>query len=760
MSLAAFLNPLFLWGAALFAVPLIIHLINRRRYRTVTWAAMEFLLQAYKKKNRRMRVENLLLLLLRCAIPVLLAFALARPFLGSENVFRFMAEQRRDVVMLIDESYSMNRQVAAGTVFDAAKAQARRLFDMLNPDRGDTCSIVAMGAEPRILVRGSRLRQDWELALTKLERPQYRRGELVRAIEIIEGDVLPNLGGAAELFVLSDFQRNTFEPVFAETEDLAENALPEDHFGGMEDRVRELKKNGTSFHFINLVEGRLPPQNSTVVDLRCAEDTVIQHQNVRFTATVVNRGPSSPSSGSGRFLFGDSERPVTFEFDRDGQAIVEMYASFSTPGDHSVRFQLDEDDLLDDNSRSLRVAIHESIPLLIVDGDPGGADELDGEVRDLLLVLDPMYGQFDGDTFQRFFEPQWMTYHEFNRGKFRLDEYAAVILANVPEIDEARMVGELNNYVQRGGRVWFFLGDRVVAESYNTRLFRADGSGLLPYPLQPEPIGELAAEERRDAATAFARLQIADELSPMVLTFIDERRRRYIGTPIFRYLPFDTSVPATSQTTTVLEFVDSEEPALVNHRVGRGNVVWWVTSADDDWSLFPRVTAAYFPLIWDIANYLVAGDSEEHQLTVGAAIRKSVPFVVSSYTVTTPDGTQRNVTSNVAEAVFGHFPLAPFDDTGVPGIYEVEVTLDRGTPIRELFAVNVDPQEGELEALDFVQLSSLLDPQLFDYAAEISSEVTEQEPERRGEIWRSLMTILFAMLLLETVLAWRFGAYS
>src|SRR5438045_5345713 len=77
---AAFVAPAF-FGAGIFlaSIPVIIHILNRRRYRTVQWAAMEFLLRAMKKNRRRLRFEHWLLLAIRCCVLGLLGLALARP---------------------------------------------------------------------------------------------------------------------------------------------------------------------------------------------------------------------------------------------------------------------------------------------------------------------------------------------------------------------------------------------------------------------------------------------------------------------------------------------------------------------------------------------------------------------------------------------------------------------------------------------------------------------------------------------------------
>jgi uncharacterized membrane protein YhiD involved in acid resistance len=74
-----FLAPSMLWGAAAIGIPIGLHFFFRSRYRTVPWAAMKFLLTSIEQTSRRLRFQELLLLLLRCAVLLLLALALARP---------------------------------------------------------------------------------------------------------------------------------------------------------------------------------------------------------------------------------------------------------------------------------------------------------------------------------------------------------------------------------------------------------------------------------------------------------------------------------------------------------------------------------------------------------------------------------------------------------------------------------------------------------------------------------------------------------
>src|ERR671931_1789065 len=96
-----FLHPGFLAaGSALVSLPIIIHLINRMRFRRVRWAAMEFLLKSQKRNRRRLIIEQLLLLALRCLL-VLLVVVLVSRYLGFS--FAFMQQQSTLHVVVIDD---------------------------------------------------------------------------------------------------------------------------------------------------------------------------------------------------------------------------------------------------------------------------------------------------------------------------------------------------------------------------------------------------------------------------------------------------------------------------------------------------------------------------------------------------------------------------------------------------------------------------------------------------------------------------------
>src|SRR4029077_10982816 len=107
--LELFTNPLnMIIGAALISSPIIIHLINRMRFKRIRWAAMEFLLKSQKRNRRRLIIEQLILLMLRCALVCLAGFLLAR-FLGAGFAEGFRPQNTIHLVLL-DDRLSMTDQ--------------------------------------------------------------------------------------------------------------------------------------------------------------------------------------------------------------------------------------------------------------------------------------------------------------------------------------------------------------------------------------------------------------------------------------------------------------------------------------------------------------------------------------------------------------------------------------------------------------------------------------------------------------------------
>src|SRR5579872_295970 len=139
----SFLGLTFLLALPLAAVPVLLHLFDRRRRVVIEWGAMQFLVQAARRRTSARRLREWLLLLLRTLAILCLVLALARPLVHSPWSG---AGERREHVLVIDNSLSMMRTADRGSLYDAAIQAAGELLDGLPP--GDTVRVLLASPYP------------------------------------------------------------------------------------------------------------------------------------------------------------------------------------------------------------------------------------------------------------------------------------------------------------------------------------------------------------------------------------------------------------------------------------------------------------------------------------------------------------------------------------------------------------------------------------------------------------------------------------
>src|SRR5438270_4202175 len=152
-----FLTPFMLWGSLAAGIPIALHFFFRSRYRRVPWAAMKFLLTSIEQTSRRMRFQELLLLIARVLLLVLLALALSRPSFtaggGSQG-------EAVDAVFVVDNSLSMDAREGTVTRLQRAKEAAGAVLDHLPPH--STVQVFACADRAHLL--GPRAPSDLEQA--------------------------------------------------------------------------------------------------------------------------------------------------------------------------------------------------------------------------------------------------------------------------------------------------------------------------------------------------------------------------------------------------------------------------------------------------------------------------------------------------------------------------------------------------------------------------------------------------------------------
>jgi len=201
-----FLNPILLYaGLACIAVPIIVHLLTRRRRKPIAWGAMRFLLEAYKKHRRRLTLEQLLLLACRCALVALVALALGKPVVEG---LAAGTSGPRVLYLFIDNGITSTVTGADGaSALDRHKAGAASLLAKLDPLRADRAAVVALGSPIDALVVPPSSDLAAVARVVESLEPTDSRADLAAAVSRVAADLgTGEPGSNVTLALLSDWR--------------------------------------------------------------------------------------------------------------------------------------------------------------------------------------------------------------------------------------------------------------------------------------------------------------------------------------------------------------------------------------------------------------------------------------------------------------------------------------------------------------------------------------------------------------------------
>ena len=362
------------------SVPIIIHLLNRRRFKVVEWAAMRFLLAAQKKNARRMRLEQWLLLAVRCLLLLMIALAMISVTGWAEASWRWMfpdsvatvvgGTQRTHKILVLDGSYSMGVKLDEGTCFDKARALAAK---MVREDSRASFSVVLMSRTARhIIAEPSEDRERVAREIEKLQLP-HGNADLKATLASVDGLLKKSPGkfGAREVYFFTDMQRSTWED--RQPAEVAET------FKSIEQRALAV--------LVDLGP-ETPPPNLALTALRVEDDLVVadKFRKATFSFQVNNYGPESVENvrvklevGRARAKASDAEflwhavDPMTLPRVDRGSLTQTFQLPFAEPGDYAVRTTLQTKDGLDiDDGRQVVLTVKKHVEVLIVNGKADG----------------------------------------------------------------------------------------------------------------------------------------------------------------------------------------------------------------------------------------------------------------------------------------------------------------------------------------------------------------------------------------------------
>lgn len=382
----SFLNLALLGGAAAFLVPLVIHLLNRSRHQSIDWGAMHLLEAAMQVNSKRFQWESVLLLMLRCLIPILFAIGLARPVLTSLRSAD--AQGAASVVVVVDNSLSMlvkDGKQTETTRFDRAVSEVRKILS--SQARADLSVLSSGGGIPLNEVDGSTF--DTTLALRSLAKIRAGTGpsDPIATIEAVVGQLGRMTHPNKQLIVASDFQASQWGNLSIT----------------QKERIKELLQSASQPVQLTLLpigataDGNVTDNLSVELSTESSKEQLepfFVDDPVLIEASIRNWSSKSVSNVTVNFLADDqavASEVVTLQ--PNSQQQVQFACSFKTVGRHlfSVKLERSEgiaDQLPIDDSTSGVINIHSPVQILIVDSASSNRDDSVG--RFLQLALSPL----------------------------------------------------------------------------------------------------------------------------------------------------------------------------------------------------------------------------------------------------------------------------------------------------------------------------------------------------------------------------------
>lgn len=710
----SFINSAFLGALSLVSIPIIIHLLQRRRFQVVHWGAMEFLRLSQRNRSRRLMIEQLILLLIRCLIIALVVLAVCRPIMRMGGIP--IAGQRGQVhaVIILDNSYSMGYRPPGSQSETVYSRALKRTLDLLDRGlhQGDAVSVVLASDPPRALIRKPSL----DLKSAR---------QLISKIPLSDGGT--NYGKAARL-ALDILNDSHF--VNREVYLVSDNQITGWQGKGKDQPAWEALAKLARLVMLPIRDGVAP--NVAVEWVQTARGLATARAPARIQARIVNRGPQPVRDLLVNLDVDGGIQGAAQRVDIEpGQGTVVAFNQiFDRPGVHACTIKLGEDRLPADDVGYLALRVRQNVRILIVNGKPDpSTPQKDGGFF-LQLALSPPASATSNEPTP--LDPKVIAGSGFGNENVR--NYDVVTLSDVSNLNEGdrRLLAE---FVQNGGGALIFLGDRSNASLYNRDLLDGHPS------LLPARVGAISTEKTSlDPASmdhpALQRFRGAQDVAVNTSEF----------TKYFQLTPNDKD-----KSVRVMARFANGQPAMVEKRFGLGKVVLVASGATTEWNTLP-VHAVFLPLVHQLVAYLATGTDGTRNGLVGEPLVKPLPLAEANrkITIAGPNGDRTTVKPSVDE----RGAVVTLENPQQAGFYRLAV--EQGTP--DVFAVNRDTSESDLASLNEAGVRKLIPVRELVWINLNEDLLTALTRTRQGiELWRHLLLTALLLMAVETMLAQLFG---
>ncbi len=719
----ALLNPWMLAGLAGIALPVLAHLLSRKRYDIVEWGAMQFL-ELDPSARRKLRLEDLLLLLVRMGLIALLAVALSRPWISGAWLGRFGSHQSRDLAIILDGSYSMAWQGTDATPEQAARQAVQTLIDDLYP--GDSVLVLDARDRTRLLIGPTR---DFRRALRAVEELPPPSGSSQLAGAVLQATQLlsrtTNL--QREIVILSDRQAKGWQA--------------DDQTAWK--RLDDLRSLSTVPVRIWAYDVSTPDfgqsANITVDRLQLAREVTVPDVPLRVKTKLRQTG----GQGTGPvkvYLSIDgvrqNDQTLQVRLPDQGEVSVEFEPRFQQPGSHLITISVDADRLPADDQSDAVVIVRDGLPVVLINGTPS----TDPVKTETFFAQAALSGSGT--------ETPWIratVQTEAETDVSKLAEASVIVLANLATVSD-ELAQAIDQLVKTAGRsVLITCGDQMQPESYNS--WFADGRGWMP--CQLNAIAEDTVAELRGVHVSNEGLEL-----PWLLPFRAEQGGTLTEARFAKWQTVTWDLPPENgvekpRRPVIAARLNTGDPWLLIKKHGRGSVAVLTSTLDADWNTLPA-KADFVPWLHELLFFLSNSEASRNVET-GQPLVLNVPreFVVEDFVFRAPNG-QTLPAERGGDDVQR---LARLSDPEQPGVYRLESLPEKAAPGTkpEYFAVQTDRGESDLTPLGDGQRALLTAGKRLVFVndlAELQTRLTADTS--RAEVWWVVLYLFLAVLVWET----------
>lgn len=625
-----FLNPYLLIALAGVAIPVIIHLFNRRHAREINWGAMRFLLGSLLKRRRNLLLEEMLLLATRCLLVGAAVLAIARPFEppGSalpwwlmmplsvaaiilfgcsfaltrhrrwkrgcwygallcaalcaltprlEKTFGWKGKSsvaEKELAIVIDGSSSMEIAENGESNFELAKREAAKLIE--SAPRNTAFSIIVSGAVPVPIIPVPRSDRKYLLNALSEAIPVHGLMNVPDTLAAAPATLAQSSRPANQIVLFGDGQAVGWETSKLERWQCLDQAFAQ---------LPQPPK-------ISVRTFKLPPgiRNVAIKSISFSRAMVGTDRPVGIEVTLANTGQEAVTPekvvlvAEGEEL---TDRSVS-QMPPGSESSVTFTHTFKTAGAQVVQAKVSVTDELAADNRIARVLqVIDRIPVLVVD-DGREVRPLDRDGGYISLALQPFSAMFAAETSgvadnRLLMRPELIAAPDLGlrRG---FPDVPVIILADVPALPQS-VAQKIADFVRGGGRLLVTHGAKSSAEFYNT--WTSGGESVMPLHL-----GECVIAAGRDVPT----IDIASFRHPALSLF--RKQGDLSGTPIECYRTAETPDKAK-----IFATLRNGAPMLAEHQFGRGLVLQLMIPLDP--TCGPLVSRqAFLPLVHELTSYL------------------------------------------------------------------------------------------------------------------------------------------------------------